>query len=317
MTKKIGCIGEAMVELSLGTENSNDNDISLGFAGDTLNTAIYLKRLFGNSAEVSYCTVLGSDPLSARMVKFIESESIDTNTISRSEQRGVGIYSISTDDKGERTFNYWRDNSAARTLFSNGDFDALNNFDVVYFSAITLAILPDGVRLKLLEKLATLRAEKNTIVVFDSNYRPALWESQTAAKAIIDKAWSITDIALPSVDDEFAIFEEPNEAAIATRFNNYGVSTGALKRGAAGPLPLGSNTQDHANINYPSIEKVVDSTAAGDSFNAGFLYTWLSENDHSAALLTGHNCAATVIGYAGAIVPLESWNATSSSRSDP
>ena len=308
MTKKIGCIGEAMVELSLGTGNSNDNDISLGYAGDTLNTAIYLKRLFGNSAEVSYCTVLGNDPLSARLIKFIESESIDTNTISRSEQRGVGIYSISTDTKGERTFNYWRDNSAARTLFSNGDFNALNSFDVVYFSAITLAILPDNVRLKLLEKLANLRAEKNTIVVFDSNYRPALWESQTAAKTIIDKAWSITDIALPSVDDEFAIFEEPNEATIVTRFNNYGVSTGALKRGAAGPLPLGSNTQDHANINYPSIEKVVDSTAAGDSFNAGFLYTWLSENDHSAALLTGHNCAATVIGYAGAIVPMESWN---------
>ena len=308
MTKKIGCIGEAMVELSLGTGNSNDNDISLGYAGDTLNTAIYLKRLFGNSAEVSYCTVLGNDPLSARLIKFIESESIDTNTISRSEQRGVGIYSISTDTKGERTFNYWRDNSAARTLFSNGDFNALNSFDVVYFSAITLAILPDNVRLKLLEKLANLRAEKNTIVVFDSNYRPALWESQTAAKTIIDKAWSITDIALPSVDDEFAIFEEPNEATIVTRFNSYGVSTGALKRGAAGPLPLGSNTQDHANINYPSIEKVVDSTAAGDSFNAGFLYTWLSENDHSAALLTGHNCAATVIGYAGAIVPMESWN---------
>ena len=308
MTKKIGCIGEAMVELSLGTGNSNDNDISLGYAGDTLNTAIYLKRLFGNSAEVSYCTVLGNDPLSARLIKFIESESIDTNTISRSEQRGVGIYSISTDTKGERTFNYWRDNSAARTLFSDGDFNALNSFDVVYFSAITLAILPDNVRLQLLEKLAALRAENNTTVVFDSNYRPALWESQTAAKNIIGKAWSITDIALPSVDDEFAIFEEPNEATIVERFNNYGVSTGALKRGAAGPLPLGSNTQDHANINYPSIEKVVDSTAAGDSFNAGFLYTWLSENDHSAALLTGHNCAATVIGYAGAIVPIESWN---------
>ena len=308
MTKKIGCIGEAMVELSLGTGNSNDNDISLGYAGDTLNTAIYLKRLFGNSAEVSYCTVLGNDPLSARLIKFIESESIDTNTISRSEQRGVGIYSISTDTKGERTFNYWRDNSAARTLFSDGDFNALNSFDVVYFSAITLAILPDNVRLQLLEKLAALRAENNTTVVFDSNYRPALWESQTAAKNIIGKAWSITDIALPSVDDEFAIFEEPNEATIVERFNNYGVSTGALKRGAAGPLPLGSNTQDHANINYPSIEKVVDSTAAGDSFNAGFLYSWLSESDHSAALLTGHNCAATVIGYAGAIVPIESWN---------
>ena len=303
MTKKIVCIGEAMVELSLG----NGDDISLGFAGDTLNTAIYLKRLFGNAAQVSCCTVLGGDPLSDRLVKFIESESIDTSTISRSEQRGVGIYSISTDANGERSFNYWRDSSAARTLFTDGDFSALDDFDVVYFSAITLAILPDEIRSRLLEKLATLRKESNTTVVFDSNYRPALWESKSSAKKIIDSAWSITDIALPSVDDELAIFEEANEAAVLTRFNSYDVASGALKRGAAGPLPLGKNTQDHANINYPTIDKVVDSTAAGDSFNAGFLHTWLSESDHSAALLTGHNCAATVIGYAGAIVPIENW----------
>ena len=303
MTKKILCIGEAMVELSLGS----GDDISLGFAGDTLNTAIYLKRFFGESAQVSYCTVLGTDPLSDRLVNFIESESIDTSTISRSEQRGVGIYSISTDANGERTFNYWRDNSAARTLFTDGVFNTLHDFDVLYFSAITLAILPDNVRLKLLEKLAILRTESNTLVAFDSNYRPALWESKSAAKAIIDKAWSITDIALPSVDDELAIFEEANEAAVLTRFNNYSVTAGALKRGAAGPLSLGQNTQEEVNITYPSAKKVVDSTAAGDSFNAGFLYTWLADNDHSGALLTGHNCAATVIGYAGAIVPMDSW----------
>jgi len=302
-TPGIVCIGEAMVELSLG----NGDEISLGFAGDTLNTAIYLKRLFGNAAQVSYCTVLGSDPLSARLIKFIESESIDTRTVGRSEQRGVGIYSISTDANGERSFNYWRDNSAARTLFSDGDFSALDNFDVVYLSAITLAILPDNIRSRLLDKLAALRDEKKASIAFDSNYRPALWESRTSAKEIIEKAWRITDIALPSVDDELAIFEEANEEEVIARFNRYGVTSGALKRGASGPLPLGENTEDHVNINYPSIDKVVDSTAAGDSFNAGFLYTWLAENDRSAALLTGHNCAATVIGYAGAIVPIENW----------
>ncbi len=304
MTKKILCIGEAMVELSLG----NGDDISLGFAGDTLNTAIYLKRLFGNSAEVSYCTVLGRDPLSARLIKFIASESIETNTISHSEQRGVGIYSISTDVNGERTFNYWRDNSAARTLFSDGDFSVLTDYDVIYFSAITLAILPDKVRTQLLEKLTSLRAENNTLVAFDSNYRPALWESQTVAKKVIDQAWSTTDIALPSVDDELAIFEETDEQKVLERFNHYNLSTGALKRGADGPLPLGKNAEDNVTISYPTVSKVIDSTAAGDSFNAGFLYTWLEEKQHSAALLAGHNCAATVIGYAGAIVPIDNWN---------
>ena len=316
MTKKIVCIGEAMVELSLGSSKgsgessgeSSGDDVTLGFAGDTLNTAIYLKRLFKEAAEISYCTVLGTDPLSDRLVQFIESEAIDTATISRSQQRVVGIYSISTDDAGERSFNYWRDSSAARTLFADDNFSTLKNFDVVYLSAITLAILPDSTRHRLLDTLAKLRQENNTLVAFDSNYRPALWESQSIAAKTIDKAWSITDIAMPSVDDELELFEEPDETTVLERFNGYGLKTGALKRGAAGPLPLGENCRDHVSINYPVIEKVVDSTAAGDSFNAGFLYAWLSESDHSAALLSGHNCAATVIGYAGAIVPADSWN---------
>lgn len=290
-----------MVELSLG----NNDDISLGFAGDTLNTAIYLKRFFGDSAEVSYCTVIGSDPLSTRLVNFIDSESIDTSTISVSQQRCVGIYSISTDNEGERTFNYWRDNSAARTLFTDNDFSVLDEFDVVYLSAITLAILPDNIRTGLLEKLATLRDTKKTKVAFDSNYRPALWESASVAKTTIDNAWRITDIALPSVDDELAVFKENNEAEVLKRFESYGVTTGALKRGAVGPV--GIPPKDNSIVNYPSVNKVADTTAAGDSFNAGFLHAILSGSDNSTALLAGHNCAAKVIGYPGAIVPKDHW----------
>lgn len=299
------CIGEAMVELSLG----HHDDISLGFAGDTLNTAIYLKRFFGDSANVSYCTVLGTDPLSTRLVRFIESESIDTSAVSFSEQCCVGIYSISTDKDGERTFNYWRDNSAARTLFTNNDFSVLDNFDVVYLSAITLAILPDNIRTALLEKLAVLRNTNKTQVAFDSNYRPALWESESVAKSTIDQAWRITDIALPSVDDELAVFKDNDESELLERFSSYGVTLGALKRGAAGPIgiPVALAAQDNSIVDYPSINNVVDTTAAGDSFNAGFLHAILSGSEHSSALLAGHNCATKVIGYPGAIVPKDQW----------
>jgi len=139
--KNILCIGEAMLELSLtDTENAR-----VKFAGDTLNTAIYLQRHTGKHNNVSYCTVVGRDPLSNRLVDFIKSESIDVSTIQQVDDRTIGLYAISTDDSGERSFTYWRNQSAARTLFQrNGktEFSFLSDFDVIYLSAITLAILP-------------------------------------------------------------------------------------------------------------------------------------------------------------------------------
>ena len=194
-TGRVACIGEAMVELMLGSADSED--ARFAFAGDTLNTAIYLKRLLPSAARVSYISVLGQDPLSRRMVDFIRSEGIDTQHIGRSKDRSIGLYAIETDDSGERTFSYWRGQSAARTLFQQADeldFSALANFDSLCLSAITLAILPAHVRHALLAELARLRAETNVTVIFDSNYRPALWESVEIAREVVAAAWRITDM---------------------------------------------------------------------------------------------------------------------------
>ena len=302
---KIACIGEAMVELSINPQS----DIALGFAGDTLNTAIYLKRLLADQAEVSYCTVLGRDPLSVKLEEFIRSESIDTDCVNYSDNKTVGLYAIATNAAGERSFSYWRNDSAARTLFQTDqslDFSLLNNFEVLYLSAITLAILPDSVRTALHEHIVSLRASNNTIFVFDSNYRPALWESQESAQSSVASFWKIADIALPSIDDEQDLFNESSETEVLSRMAGYGVKSGALKRGEQGPLSLNPQT-DNMPASYPAIAKVVDSTAAGDSFNAGYLSAALTGKSDTDALQAGHACASRVISYRGAIVPPEEW----------
>ena len=307
---KIACIGEAMVELMLGNDRHATADI--GFAGDSLNTAIYLKRLLGESADVSYITVLGNDPLSSRMMDFIGSESISTEYIKRSSTRAIGLYAIETDEDGERTFSYWRSQSAARTLFQSNDsldFSMLASFSVICFSAISLAILPAEVRGAFLQELARLRRENGTVIVFDSNYRPALWENQAQAQNDVADAWRVADIALPSIDDEQALFEDNDEQALLARLKSYGINSGALKRGSRGPVSLGQS-QDSLD---PSILKaaekltIVDTTAAGDSFNAGYLSASLSGSDEQTALVAGHECAMRVISHSGAIIPLEDW----------
>lgn len=55
---------------------------------------------------------------------------------------------------------------------------------MIYLSGISLAILPDNDRISLLAELTVL-AKQGVKIAFDSNYRPALWESREKHKKFI------------------------------------------------------------------------------------------------------------------------------------
>ena len=194
--KRIACIGEAMIELSMDGDQAH-----LAVAGDTLNTAIYLKRSLPD-ITVDYVTCLGQDMFSKRIVDFIAANDLGHSNIRRIADKSPGLYAINTAPDGERSFTYWRSDSAARQMFSDADFDFLEQFDGLYLSGITLAILPQTLRLALLEWLNAAQIQ----VIFDSNYRPHLWEDRATARKIIAAFWQRADISLPSIDDEMDVF---------------------------------------------------------------------------------------------------------------
>lgn len=296
--RRIACIGEAMLELSI----AQDLSARIGFAGDTLNTAIYLKRCCGDAASVDYVSVLGADPFSARMRDFIAAERVGTGTIGTSQERLPGLYAISIGDGGERSFHYWRENSAARTLFQPGSgtgLEMLAGFDLVYFSAITLAILPQQWRAAFLDYLVRWR-NKDRHVAFDSNYRPRLWAHGGEAREWIARAHAIADIVLPSMDDEMAVFGDASEDATLARLKAVCPGIGALKRGANGPVAIGEAT---GHQRFPAVTDVVDTTAAGDSFNGAFLAGLVRGKSLSAAMRDGHVLASAVVRHRGAIIP--------------
>ncbi|MEX0311401.1 MAG: sugar kinase [Tateyamaria sp.] len=290
---KIAAIGEAMIELSMDGDTA-----AVRVAGDTLNTAIYLKRS-APGLQVDYVTRVGEDAFSDRIVNAIAAEDIGTHHVERVSDGTPGLYAITTDAEGERSFSYWRDTSAARMVFTTSDgpnFDALDGYDVIYLSAITLAIMPQSTRSALMRWLMSYRQTGGQLA-FDSNFRPRLWGDIETARAAIGAMWAMTDIALPSVDDEMALTGD-GENEVAERFLALGCS-GALKRGAQGPLCLKTG----AVGTYPAADRVVDTTAAGDSFNGGYLAAFLTGASQDAALRAGHDLASEVIGHRGAILP--------------
>lgn len=289
-------IGECMIELA----PEADGRLRPGFAGDTFNTAWYARRLAGADIEVGYLTAVGDDDPSRKMTVFMEEAGIRPYVAIR-QGSSVGLYMISLRD-GERSFSYWRSTSAARSLAD--DLSALPDLepgDMAYFSGITLAILPETGRRRLLDVLSNARTAGITIV-FDPNLRPRLWADADEMKTWIMKAAAVSDIALPSFEDEATHFADVDVAATASRYADVRVSTVIVKDGS-GPVLIRTADGDATVVPEP-VTQVVDTTAAGDSFNAGFLIALLEGEDPSDAVRQGCAVARKVIAARGALVEI-------------
>ena len=113
--------------------------------------------------------------------------------------------------------------------------------------------------------------------------------------------YAMTDLALPSLDDEAALFGETDADVVVRRLTDAGVRLGAVTHGACELSPIPPSTP------IPTLEpapRIVDTTAAGDSFNAGVMAALIQGRDLSDALGAGHVLAVKVLGHKGAICPV-------------
>ncbi len=291
-------IGECMAELAPA---GAPDTFRLGFAGDTFNTAWYLRALCPD-AWVGYFSRVGQDSLSGRMLDMMSGAGIDTSHVARSPERSVGLYLISL-DAGERSFSYWREASAARLLADDpARLDrAMGGATLIYFSGITLAILGAKGRKTLLDALTRARSNGRT-VAFDPNLRPRLWRDAAEMTDTVMAAAKVSDLVLPSFDDEASHFGDADPEATRARYGKAGAGTIVVKNGA-GTVHFQHGGQT-GTVSPPPVTEVVDTTAAGDSFNAGLIAALAAGDTIERAILNGAKIAGQVIGQRGALVPL-------------
>src|ERR1700760_1143990 len=206
---RVASIGECMIEL----KQAGGGLYSRGFGGDKLNTGVYLARL---GIAVDYIAALGDDPLSAEMIAGWVAEGVGTGRVVRVEGKLPGIYLIGTDAKGERRFFHWRENAAVRRLLdlpgTESLLQSLGEYDLVYLSAISIAIFRDEGRARLLAALREAR-QRGTRIVFDTNFRIRLWPDLDVARAVYARAFETADIVLASSEDLQLLY--PDEGADA------------------------------------------------------------------------------------------------------
>lgn len=292
---RIVAIGECMIELSGGVGDR----WRLGFGGDTYNTAAHLANLGG---DVSYLTAIGDDGFSADMRAQFEDRGIDTGLVLSAATHHPGLYAIRTGEGGERSFTYWRDSSAARRLFDlpgiDAALDAASAADLLYLSGITLSLYRPEERARLAAVAASVRAAGG-IVAFDPNYRPGGWpDAEGARLAIADFARHVS-IALPTFEDEQLLYDDATPAASAERWVAAGAGEVVVKLGAAGCQLTGGGESGVISPVAPILP--VDTTGAGDSFNAAYLYARLRGLTPRVAAYAGNRLAGEVIQFRGAL----------------
>ena len=256
---------------------------------------------------MAYATALGDDPFSAGILALAKAEGVATDLIHIVPGRMPGLYLIETTPQGERTFHYWRDRSPARELFDGAVAAtvaaALKDARLVTFSGITLSLYSDAALDRFAAAIETARAA-GVPVAMDGNYRPRGWGRDTArARRVMERFWRLASIALPTFDDEVALWGDATPGATIERLSALGIGEVAVKQGAAGALcHVGQAT---AHVPIPHAVTPVDTSAAGDSFNAAYLAARLRGIEPPAAALAGHRLAGIVIQHRGAIAPIE------------
>lgn len=291
-------IGECMVEMS----SRGQNLYYQTFAGDTYNTAVYLKRCNQN-LTVSYWTAVGQDAISQQFMQKLHDEQLDSSLVFMHPSRTLGLYMIDTDERGERSFSYWRSHSAAKdavTLYKQNHTKADLSFaKSVFLSGISLAILSDDDKHHLLQLILELK-QQGSCIIFDPNYRPQLWTSKQQAREWTDKAYALADIAFPGCDDHRNLYGHNDIAEIQQHVAQFDVAEMIIKNGEHG-IQIFSQGQ-HRIIPAHKTAQVVDTTAAGDAFNGGYLAARFAGETEEQAAGFGAKIAAYVIGHKGAIV---------------
>lgn len=280
------CFGEPMYEFSQIPGKSRE--YLQGFGGDTMNCAIAASR---QGARVAYVSRVGDDAFGHQMFRLWEREGIDSSAVKLDPDAHTAVYFISHGEAGH-TFSYLREHSAAsRFCVDDLPVAMLQGTRFFYTSGITQAI-SNSAREAVFAAFKIAR-DAGASIVFDANFRPALW-SIDEARDVIGSTIALTDYFLLSLEDAQSLTGLVEPDPILDWCVGAGAGVVILKLGAEGAVYRNGDVKGMAS-GFPV--RAVDATGAGDCF-AGSLMARLSQDNDLDKAVT-YACAAAALTCTG------------------
>ncbi|MFX1565814.1 MAG: carbohydrate kinase family protein [Promethearchaeota archaeon] len=300
----VACLGEALIDF-IAEETGMLNAVHSFHkypGGAPANVAVGLARL---NVATGFIGKIGSDTFGNFLIAQFEKNGVNTDGITQTSEAPTALAFVSRSARGDRDFLFYR-NPCADILLKKADIPKnwLQNIRYLHVGGVSLTRQPS--------RDATLYAVKiahknGASITFDPNLRLNLWqkgirECQTTIRELL----TYTDIFLPSEEELTLLMGSKDLDKAVLRAHESGPSTVCVKRGPHGSYvshrtPCGEN-QEFFQSPYPV--QVVDTTGAGDGYDAGLLAGLVNQLPLQEAVLWGTAVASLVITKMGAMTAL-------------
>lgn len=303
MDKKISVIGAGVVDVLVGAvdekifqRGSLPVDFSkISFGGDALNEAIVLSRL---GKRVQWISKVGNDETGRMVLNYAETNGLSVESVKIEAGLATGINIVLVDERGERHF-LTNPHGSLRKLTQEDIFPYLDELaPIVSFASMFVSPLLD---IPTTARLFKRIKSANRILAFDST-RPKNGETLNDLAPIL----SCADYFFPNETELATLAGSSDLQKNIAALLKHGLKCAVVKRGGKGCLIATKSAQ----IKIPAyrVEKVIDTTGAGDSFAAGFLWA-LSEGwrleDCGRFACAAASCSVEEVGAVDGVTSLE------------
>jgi fructokinase len=287
-------VGEVLIDMIATeyTEGFECDTYKRFFGGSPANIAMNTKNLGINSSLI--CCV-GKDGLGDFLVQEMIKRDIDTLYVQRTNYPTSMV--LLTKSKGTPVPIFYR-GADYQIHLNQGIEEAIKSSKIVHFSAWPISREPSR---STIEKIIEIARKNNTLVGFDPNYHPGIWEQGHDGISYIREIIRKVDVIKPSEDDARRIFGEGSIDEYLKRFIELGPKLVIMTLGKDGLIA----TDGTEIIRLKSVaNEVVDTTGAGDAFWSGFYTAIVKGFSTKDAIKLGNATSAYKLKYMGAVVEL-------------
>ena len=255
----ITTIGEILIDLTQsGRTEQGIPRFDANPGGAPANLAVAAARL---GARTAFIGRVGKDSFGDYLRRCLAENGVDVRGMSVDEKARTTLAVVALDERGERTFSFYRDPSADVNLsMEHVPMELLGGTKVLHFGSVSLTAEP--ARTATLEAAKTAKAS-GAYVSYDPNYRASLWPDEETAARNMTEPLSMVDILKVS-DEELPLLTgctDPEKGS--ARLAEKGVRLVLVTLGAHGAFYRFDGHTGHV----PGVPCVVgDTNGSGDTF---------------------------------------------------
>jgi fructokinase len=268
----VSALGELLIDFT-PTGHSDQGNIlfETNPGGAPANVLVVLSRL---NMKTAFIGKVGNDQFGHILKAVLQEQNIDTSNLLFSETVNTTLAFVHLDEKGDRSFSFYR-NPGADILLDKNEIneETIKQSRIFHFGSLSLTNEPAAT--------ATITAlefakKHKVLISYDPNLRIPLWKSREEAKQQIKKGFEYADIVKLS-EEELEFLTGYRDVLKGTDIlqEQYGTSLIFVTLGAKGCF----YRNKHVYGNKEGFKaNVVDTTGAGDAFFGGALYKLLTMN---------------------------------------